>query len=191
MSAAIAELIHVPDAPFSRARTHAATVEGKLASTEMIRAPHSDVEALCDAQGREWARLILEEHLALRAALEKKVAVTGADGVERRSTRTSERQLETVVGTVTVPRIAYQAAGTEDLHPMDAALNLPRELFSHGVRRMVAKEVARASFEEVVEMVRDYGGGSDSQAPGGGVGGAGRAGLRGILRAARTRPRSN
>lgn len=39
---------------------------------------------------------------------------------------------------------------------MDAVLNLPRELFSHGVRRLVAKESARASFDEVVEMVRDY-----------------------------------
>jgi hypothetical protein len=39
---------------------------------------------------------------------------------------------------------------------MDAALNLPREMFSHGIRRMVAKEVARASFDEVVDIVRDY-----------------------------------
>jgi hypothetical protein len=38
---------------------------------------------------------------------------------------------------------------------MDAALNLPREMFSHGIRRMVAKESARASFDEVVEIVRD------------------------------------
>jgi hypothetical protein len=43
---------------------------------------------------------------------------------------------------------------------MDAALNLPREMFSHGIRRMVAKESARASFDEVVEIVRDYTGGT-------------------------------
>jgi hypothetical protein len=83
----------------------------------MIRAPHTDVEALCDAQGKEWARLMLEEHLALRASVEKRVEVTGADGVERRSSRDSERHLETVVGTVVVPRAAYQAPGCEDLHP--------------------------------------------------------------------------
>jgi hypothetical protein len=158
MSAAKTRPIAVTDDPFPRARAHAASVEGTLAGTEMIRAPHSDVEALCDEQGREWARLMFEEHLALRAALEKRVEVTGEDGVERTSTRDSERHLETLVGTVAVPRKAYQTPGCEDLHPMDAALNLPRELFSHGVRRMVAKEVARASFDEVVEMVRDYGG---------------------------------
>jgi hypothetical protein len=144
--------------PFARARAHGASLEATLSSVEMIRAPHSDLEALCDAQGREWARLMLEDHLALRAELERRVEVTGADGTTRTSSRDSERHLETLVGTVAVPRRAYQAPGSEDLHPMDAALNLPRELFSHGVRRMVAKEVARASFDEVVEMVRDYAG---------------------------------
>lgn len=158
MSAVLVEPLDVFEVPFSRSRAHAAAVEGMLSATEMIRAPHTDVEALCDAQGREWSRRMLEEHLALRAAREKKVEVTGFDGVRRRSSRDSERHLETVVGTVVVPRAAYQAPGSEDLHPMDAALNLPRELFSFGVRRMVAREAARASFEEVVEIVHDYGG---------------------------------
>jgi hypothetical protein len=145
-----------PPDPFARARMHASRVEATLSSAEMTRKPHSDLEAICDAEGREWARLMLEDHLALRAELEKRVEVTGADGVERTAVRDSERHLETLVGTVAVPRKAYQAPGSQDLHPMDAALNLPPELFSHGVRRMVAKEVARASFDEVVEMVADY-----------------------------------
>jgi hypothetical protein len=160
MSAAKADPIDDAEAPFARAKAHAARIEATLSSTEMIRTPHSEVEALCDAQGREWARLMLEQHLALRSALEKRVEVTGADGVVRGSTRDSERQLETIVGTVAVPRKAYQAPGREALHPMDATLNLPRELFSHGVRRLVAKEVARASFDEVVEMVHDWCGAS-------------------------------
>jgi hypothetical protein len=155
MSAAKADQFE-PDVRFGRARAQAARVEATLSCNEMIRAPHSEVEALCDAQGREWARLMLEEHLALRAGLEKRVEVTGSDGARRTSTRDSERHLETVVGTVVVPRKAYQAPGSEDLHPMDASLNLPRELFSHGIRRLVAKEAARASFDEVVELVDDY-----------------------------------
>jgi hypothetical protein len=160
MSAAKVLPIDVPEVPFVRARTHARRVEGMLSASEMIRAPHSEVEALCDAEGREWARLMLEEHLAMRAALEMRVEVTGADGVTRRSARDSERHLETLVGTVGVPRTAYQAPGSEDLHPMDAALNLPRERFSHGIRKLVAKEIARASFDEVVEMVEDWCGAS-------------------------------
>ena len=160
MSAAKSTPIEAAEVPFARARAHAGRAEGRLSSSEMIRAPHSEVEALCEAEGREWARLVLEEHLALRAAQEKRVEVTGADGVARGSVRDSERHLETLVGTVAVPRYAYQAPGSEDLHPMDATLNLPRELFSHGIRKLVAKEVARASFDEVVEMVHDWCGAS-------------------------------
>jgi len=141
---------------FARARAHAEEAESMLSSTAMTRKPHSEVEELLDAQGREWARLMYEEHLALRAELEMRVEVVGSDGVERGSARHSERSLASLVGRVSVPRLAYQSPGSADLHPMDAALNLPREMFSHGVRRMVAKEAARASFDEVVELVRDY-----------------------------------
>jgi hypothetical protein len=141
---------------FAKARGLSARVEGMLSSTEMTRKRHSDVEDYLEEQGREWARLMYEEHLGLRAELEQRTSVVGSDGVKRGSTRRSERQLETVLGRVEVPRLAYQAPGCSDLHPMDAALNLPREMFSHGIRRMVAKEAARASFDEVVEIVRDY-----------------------------------
>jgi hypothetical protein len=158
MSAAYAETISSAQPPFSRARAHGAKVEGVLSNLEMMRASHAEVETFAEKSGREWARLMLEEHLALRAALEQRVPVVGADGVERDSVRDSERHLETVVGTVTVTRKAYQATGREDLHPMDAALNLPPELFSHGVQRMVSKEIARASFDEVVALVSDYSG---------------------------------
>ena len=156
MSAKLADAIPSPESPFSGARGHAAKVEGILESADMVRKPHSDVEDFLDEKGREWARLMYDEHLRLRAALEKRTEVVGAEGVERGSVRDSERHLETVFGRVSVPRLAYQAPGAADLHPMDAALNLPREMFSHGIRRMVAKEAARASFDEVVEIVRDY-----------------------------------
>jgi len=153
MSAAQAE--QVEETPFTQSRALASKVEGILAGTEMIRKRHSDVEDFLEAKGREWARSMYEEHLTLRAALERRTQVVGADGTARPSARDSERQLHTVLGRVAVPRLAYQAPGAEDLHPMDAALNLPREMFSHGVRRMVAKYAAHGSFDEVVEMVSD------------------------------------
>src|SRR5271170_6559506 len=160
MSAVHADPIEAAETPFARSRAHAAKVEGILTSDEMIRKPHSDLEAMLAGQGMEWARLMLEENLRLRAQLERETEVVGADGVERASTRDSERHLETVLGRVAVPRLAYQAPGTTDLHPMDAALNLPREMFSHGIRRMIAKEAAKSSFDEVVETVRDFTGAS-------------------------------
>ena len=50
---------------------------------------------------------------------------------------------ETIFGEVTVTRRLYQVPGAEGLAPMDAALNLPAEHYSHGVRRFVAEECAR------------------------------------------------
>jgi hypothetical protein len=160
MSAVRADSIEAVEIPFARARAHVAAAEGILTSDEMIRKPHSDLEAMLVGQGMEWARLMLEENLRLRAQLERTTSVVGADGVERDSTRDSERHLETLLGRVPVPRLAYQAPGATDLHPMDAALNLPREMFSHGIRRMVAREAATSSFDEVVDRLRELTGAS-------------------------------
>lgn len=140
---------------FRRSRAHAAEVERMLTTDEMIRKTHSELEAMLEGNAREWARSLLEEVLEWRAYVERKIAVEGADSVPRRYARPSSRQLETVLGRVEVPRLAYQTPGASDLHPMDAALNLPREMYSHGLRRLVAREAAKSSFEEVVETVQE------------------------------------
>lgn len=160
MSAAHTERFEAVGMRFSEARAHASKVEDIVMSDEMIRKSHSELEAMLDGQGKEWARLMLEENLRLRAELERKTEVVGADGVKRKSSRSSERHLETLLGRVVVPRSAYQAPGAADLHPMDAILNLPREMFSHGIRRLVAREAARSSFDEVVETVHELTGAS-------------------------------
>ncbi|MFO0669481.1 MAG: hypothetical protein U0235_07635 [Polyangiaceae bacterium] len=59
-----------------------------------------------------------------------------------------------LVGKVDVARIAYQERDVAGLHPMDAALNLPPELYSHAVRRRAAEHAAAASFEEVSASLR-------------------------------------
>jgi hypothetical protein len=73
--------------------------------------------------------------------------VTGAEGITRTRVETSHRrQLMTVFGQVTVARMAYRAPGAANLHPADAALNLPEEKHSHGLRKLAAIESARGSF---------------------------------------------
>lgn len=155
MGAKRVELAVTEGAWFGAARAHAARVEGMLMSEPMIRKRHSDLEEMLATQGQEWARLMLEENLRLRAQLEEKREVVGADGVKRTTVRDSERHVETVLGRVEVPRLSYQTRGSTDLHPMDASLNLPREMYSHGVRRFVARKAAMASFDEVVDDLRE------------------------------------
>ena len=45
------------------------------------------------------------------------------------------------------------------MFPFDAALNLPEDKYSHGLRKRVAEEVAKSSFDEAVgSVVRTSGG---------------------------------
>jgi hypothetical protein len=128
-------------------------LEIDLVSPEALRAEHGDMERLIEAKTVEVMRAMLQAHLDLRASMEHEVDVRGADDIARAQARASSRKLETVFGEVSVTRRLYQAPGVEGLAPMDAALNLPAEHYSHGVRRFVAEECARASFDEVVEQL--------------------------------------
>ncbi|MGH6633376.1 MAG: ISKra4 family transposase, partial [Sphingopyxis sp.] len=94
-------------------------------------------------------------HLDLRAAREvRAVAVSDADGVVHNAVEPAHhRPLETIFGTVTITRLAYRAKGTENLHLQDAALNLPRERHSHGLRELCAIEAARGSYEEAQKAI--------------------------------------
>lgn len=116
----------------------------------------SDLESVLEAQARELIRTMLQEHLNRRAPGEAQGPVRDADGIERDRMQYQERNLETVFGTVRVGRIGYGIEGSESLHPLDAALNLPEELYSLGVRRRVAEEAAKISFDEVEETIRRH-----------------------------------
>jgi hypothetical protein len=71
------------------------------------------------------------------------------DGIARtRAESGHQRQLATVFGRVTVTRIAYRAPGAANVHLVDAELNLPEEKHSHGLRKLVAIEAPRGSFDD-------------------------------------------
>jgi len=144
----VAERIEQLDA-FDGVHGHLGVMKKRLSSPDMLDAEHGELEKYVIAEGRELQRLLLQAHMALRAARERPVDVRGADGVRRTTTRPSSRPLATLVGEVDVERIAYQARDVAGLHPMDASLNLPPEKYSHGVRRFVAEHAAIMSFDDV------------------------------------------
>ena len=111
---------------------------------------HSELEMRLKADGFEVLRCVLQDHLDLRAAREERLeGVVGADGVSRGYAEAGhQRPLATIFGQVTVERVAYRGKKATNLHPADAALNLPEDLHSHGLREMAAVESARGSFEE-------------------------------------------
>lgn len=114
---------------------------------------HSDLERALQTQGVDLLRSLYQAHLDTRGPGEANGPVSGVDGIDRTRVRVQERGLETVFGTVTVNRAGYGADGSKSLHPLDAELNLPQELYSHELRRRVAEEAARTSFDEVAESI--------------------------------------
>lgn len=139
--------------PFSQAREKFDEMATYLASPAAMRSGHAELERYAVENSREIARRMLQANFDLRAAAESPVAVNGSDGVARAERRRSSRQLRTLVGSVVVSRLLYQAAGFEGLCPQDAALALPCEVYSMGVRRRAAEEAANGSFDETVTQI--------------------------------------
>ncbi len=123
-----------------------------LDGTDAAGLAHAELEERIDRDGRELLRRLLDDHLALRAIREQRLErVVGDDEVTRgRVEADHSRGLESVFGCVSVARLAYRAPGHANLHPADAALNLPVERHSHGLRRLAALEAARGSFQDAV-----------------------------------------
>ena len=139
---------------FSSAREQMHAVEEHLRSDAAFASDLAELERYIKEEGRELERRLLQAHLDLRAAHERLVDVRGADGVRRTARRESSRVLLTIVGEVIVRRWAYEAKGAQTLHPADGALNLPADQYSFGVRRLIAEEACKGSFDEVVAQTK-------------------------------------
>jgi hypothetical protein len=140
--------------PFAAAEEKFSELVEQLRGEASRRMTHSELESLIAKEGREIHRRLLQAHLDLRSADEViQRSVRGADDIERTHRRERSRGLMTVFGPVMASRVVYGARGHMSLSPLDAALNLPEELHSHGLRRLAAIEAARGSFDATVEAI--------------------------------------
>ncbi len=144
--------------PFEYSTEQFESLTTQLQSTRAGEMRHSELENLIETEGRELLRRLLQDHLCLRAKHEQEYgltsAVIGAEGEERTHERTeTSRGLMSIFGPVVVERTRYGGRGITSLHPVDAELNLPAEMYSHGVQRRVADEAARGSFDETVSAI--------------------------------------
>jgi hypothetical protein len=107
---------------------------------------HGALEAELGTLGRDLLRQLFQDHLDLRASRERRIdEVAGLEGTRRGAVEAGHaRPIATVFGEVSVDRLAYRSRGQASLHPADAVLNLPAELYSHGLRRLAAEESSQA-----------------------------------------------
>lgn len=100
-------------------------------------------------RGRELMRQLLQDHLDLRALREETEHAAAAAAAGRsRVERGHGRALATVVGPVTVRRLAFRAPGKPNIYPADDALALPLTRHSLGLRRLTVTEAARGSYDD-------------------------------------------
>ncbi len=151
MSAALA--ISSFERPYGKGRQYFESIVSFLDSREGSEMELSELERELKKRGLELMRQLLQEHLDSRSPGLCVEPIVGADGVERLRIRPHERKVETVFGTVHESRAGYGQKGIESLHPLDAELNVPPERYSLEMRRLVAINAAKNSFDEVVETV--------------------------------------
>ena len=149
---AVAPTLTATDA-YTAAHEHFEHLIAHLRSPEAQQMTHSDLEGLLEVEGRELLRRLLQAHLDERSPGTVAEPVLGADGRTHTHQRTQPRRLMTIFGEVEVTRTGYGGHGLESLHPLDAALNVPPEHYSHGVRHRVAVEAAQTSFDDVVTTI--------------------------------------
>ena len=144
------------DAAFDRSRERFESVVGFLPGSQAAGLTHSELETRLSVDARELIRVLYQDHLDLRTAREVRLpALTDAAGICRGAVeRAHRRPLQTVFGAVNVDRLAYRHRGEATLYPADAALNLPTELHSHGLRELAAVESARGSFDDARSALR-------------------------------------
>ncbi|MCA1836462.1 MAG: ISKra4 family transposase [Actinobacteria bacterium] len=116
---------------------------------------HEELEIRLDADGRALTRQLLQDHLDLRAEREQRQqGVVDAQGCPHNAVEADHRRrVETIFGEVTVTRLAYRAKRAGNLHVADAALNLPAERHSHGLRRLAAVEASRGSYQDAAAAI--------------------------------------
>ncbi|HEX5076057.1 MAG TPA: ISKra4 family transposase [Gemmatimonadaceae bacterium] len=148
------------DSPFCEAHAAMDKIIERLMAMAGEGATADEVTKVLATDGTALLRELMQGYVDRCAERERRVEVIGTDGIERREVRSSSRRVETPVGEIEVKRLLYQAPGVDGIAPLDAALGLPDEKYTHELRRIVAEESAKSSFDEVVELIEKRTGGS-------------------------------
>ena len=118
---------------------------------------HSQIEAYLHTASLKVFRQVFQDKLDLQAEHEPRLeqVIDHAEVARTVVEPDHDRLLSTIFGTVVVGRLAYRARGQANLHPADAALNLPLERHSHGLRRLAAQHATRGSFAQATGTIRE------------------------------------
>lgn len=151
---ALSNVEHFYDHATDQGQTYYNAIVNFLGAKESNPMELSGLEKELEKRGRELMRILLQNHLDKLSASRCEDEVCGSDGIPRLNVRLQDREIETVFGTVTTNRAGYGDKGSASLHPLDAQLNIPSERYSLEIRRRVAENAAKSSFDETLATIK-------------------------------------
>lgn len=139
--------------PFQAAFEDLEKLAEELQTGSRLRMSHGELEKHIDERQREISRKLFEESIRLRGPGDVGLSLAGSDEVTRTHKRMRETVLRSIFGDIAICRLGYGMRGTESIFPLDGQLNLPRDSYSHGIRMMLGREVAKNSFDEAIAAI--------------------------------------
>ena len=141
---------------FASAREQFSFIIKQLVSQERSQSEHGDIETFLDVEGNELIRRMFQGYFDKRGNDEiKHNTILGEDDIERTHVRKGcQKNLESQFGTIVVRRLGYSKKGVESLYPLDKALNLPKDKYSHGLKNRSLIEAVKNSFDEGVSAIK-------------------------------------
>ena len=139
---------------FTQARNDFEEMINWLKSSEILGLRHSEIESKLKENGTQVYRLLLQGYFEERKDEEIEGECIDNEGEIHRIKRKGSRKIMSIFGEVEMSRIGYVKEGKKILQPLEAELNLPPEKYSHGVRKMIAIEVAKKGYDEGVEAIK-------------------------------------
>jgi len=130
-------------------------VQSNLRSPEYLDKTHSEVESYLATEGREMLRRMLQEHIVKRGDGWAGEAIEGADRQNRDCKRLGTRHYYSSFGKVYVKRLGYKQAGVTSVFPLDGAMNLPNNCYSHRLQKRAAKALSGNSIRNSSSDIYD------------------------------------
>lgn len=146
-----------PSASAHDARRHFASLETWLAEEQTLALPLHCVEEQQRGRGRELLRLLLRAHVEQRGNgdVGPSLLVTGQSTALYNHRRLQGRTLKTLFGPIHIERIGYGRDGTDSIHPLDEALQLPARSFSYELQKHLVRGVIQGPFQESIDRIED------------------------------------
>ena len=120
------------------------------------RVDHGEREKALVESGRELQRRLLEATFAIDCAREERIGhVTGVAGIRHGSVEKGHcRGVASVFGPVRATRLAYRNRREPSLYPADARWMLPDDVYSLGMRALVAFHLATGGYGQAQEIIK-------------------------------------